>query len=132
MKSVSAAFAALLLTTTVNAQTANLMCSGTISMYDNSGNVAPGATRVDLISMRISTPVGEFKLSRVDETQITFSDPTPPSYPGLIVFGYLDRTSGEMTVFWRTPEQEAKLKAGLPHKFTGYASLHCSAAKRLF
>jgi hypothetical protein len=109
-------------------QPVDLVCSGAFNQYEPNevkGTAGPGATRVDLAP----TPVGEFQISKVEETAIYFKDD-----PGkqLIVFGYLDRLTGQMTVLWRRPEEEAKMQAGLPHKVVMSAELRCAVSKRLF
>jgi hypothetical protein len=108
-----------------SAQTVDLVCNGAFHQYEPKevhGTAGPGATRVDLGQQRISTPVGEFSINKVNETTIYFNDPGK----SLVVFGYVDRLTGEMRVFWRRPEEEAKMQAGLPHKVAMYAELRCS------
>jgi hypothetical protein len=89
---------------------------------------ATGATTIDLENERIVTPVGDFHITRVEDTSVTFDDPGKK----LVVFGNLDRMTGKMTVFWRRPEEEARMRAGLTSKMSRYAELGCSASKRLF
>jgi hypothetical protein len=112
-------------------QTIDLMCNGQVHQYEPSrleGVAGPGATRVDLGLKRISTPVGDFRITKVEETAIYFDEPGK----SLKVFGYLDRSTGRMTVFWRRPEEEARMQAGLPSNVVRYAALGCSVSKRLF
>jgi hypothetical protein len=115
----------------VPANAIDLSCRGvmhTYAMEKKQGTVDPGAAVVDLEKKRIATPVGSFRITRILEESITFDDPTS----NLKVFGTLDRVSGAMNVFWRTPEQEAQLQAHLSSVAEMYAELKCSAAKRLF
>lgn len=94
------------------AQTIGLVCRGTFREYQPKqfeSNVPPGATRVDLDRKRISTPMGDFVISKVEETKIWIDDENR----GLVVFGSLDRLSGHMTIFWQHPSERAKSKAGL-------------------
>jgi hypothetical protein len=144
MKSVSRPFRLLLCVTLVGCecivlainnaafgQTVDLVCNGEVRQYEPNhleGTAGPGAARVDLGLKRISTPVGDFRITRVEETAIYFDEPGKP----LKVFGYLDRSTGRMTVFWRRPEEEAKMQAGLPSNMVRYATLACSVSKRLF
>ena len=112
-------------------QTITLVCSG--KMYESEpdkieSTVGPGAATLNLELKRVSTPVGDFRITKVEDTKISFDDPEKQ----LKVFGYLDRLSGQMTVFWRRPEEEAKMQAGLISKMVMYAELSCSVSKRLF
>jgi len=112
-------------------QTIDLVCNGAMNEYEPDhieGTAGPGVARVDLGRKHISTPVGEFRISKVQETTIYFDDPENQ----LKVFGYLDRATGQMTVFWRRPEEEAKVQTGLPSTTAMYAKLSCSVSKRLF
>jgi hypothetical protein len=112
-------------------QTIDLVCNGEVHQYEPNpveGTAGPGAAWVDLGLKRISTPVGDFRITKVEETAIYFDEPGKP----LKVFGYLDRSTGRMTVFWRRPEEEAKMQAGLPSNMVRYAVLACSVSKRLF
>jgi hypothetical protein len=122
---------AVLAVTIAPAEAIDLSCMGvmhTYAMKQKEGLVDPGAAVVDLEKTRIATPVGNFRITRILEESITFDDPTSK----LLVFGTLDRVSGAMNVFWRTPDQEAKVQAGLPSSAEMYAELKCFAAKRLF
>ena len=110
-------------------QAIDLVCSGTMNAKEIRGTAGPGATRVDLERRHISTPVGNFEIIKIEETKIFFSDPQEKQ---LIVSGHLDRLSGQMTVTWFRPEEQAKMRAGLPAKIERLAELRCSAAKRLF
>lgn len=111
-------------------QTINLMCSGTVYQYEPNRmeGSATGAATIDLENGRIGTPVGDFHITRVEETSVTFDDPGRE----LVVFGKLDRMTGRMTVFWRRPEEEAKMQAHLTSNSSMYAELSCAATKRLF
>ena len=88
----------------------------------------PTSALIDFDHNQIDTPVGRFRIFKVDETNIAFDDPQSP----FKVFGNLDRQTGSMTVFWRTPEEEAKLQAGLPWKMSKYSELTCTVLKRVF
>jgi hypothetical protein len=120
------------ISTAASGQTVDLMCGGKFYQYEPSkieSSVAPRATRIDLHRKRISTPVGEFRISNAEDTAIFFKEVLPGP---LLVFGRLDRLSGEMTIFWRRPEEEEKLQAGLTAQTAMYADLRCSVSKRLF
>jgi hypothetical protein len=110
-------------------QTIYLTCSGTVHEYESGMHgSATGAATIDLEQGRINTPVGNFHIIRVEETSIIFDDPGGK----LVVFGHLDRMTGGMTVYWRRPEEEAKLQARLPANNFRIAELSCTASKRLF
>jgi hypothetical protein len=67
-------------------QTVDLVCSGEVHQYEPSyleGTAGPAAARVDLGLKRISTPVGDFRITKVEETTIYFDEPGKP----LKVFG---------------------------------------------
>lgn len=111
---------------TAPAAAVDLTCSGVMHTYNPKhieATVAPGATVVDLDNHDITTPVGEFEITRVSEDSIAFGGRSP-SYPGLTIFGTLDRVSGHMTVFWRKPNDTTHAEM--------YSELSCSKAKRLF
>ena len=88
----------------------------------------PGAAKIALDAGTIFTPVGQFHITKVDETEITFDDPRQV----LKVFGRLDRMTGQMTIFWRTAEEEAKIQAGRKSTASMYSELSCTVAKPLF
>ena len=117
-----------LLTLTIGvapARAIDLTCSGVMHSYVSGhieGEVAPAAAVVDLEGKRITTPVGDFHITKVAEDSISFDDPT--NSQRLLVFGTLDRMSGLMRVFWNKPHDNTKAAM--------YSELHCSAAKRLF
>jgi hypothetical protein len=90
--------------------------------------VSPAATRVDLDRKRVSTPLGEFPLSKIEENTIFIAG----EQNGLIVFGSLDRLSGKMSISWQHPTEAAKLRAGQSSQLLRQADLNCSLAKRLF
>jgi hypothetical protein len=131
-----------------NAQSVNLSCRGTA--YLSSGTtgrgsppstnlVGPAATVVDIDNRKITTPLGEYTISKVDETTVYFED-----HRLWAVDGHLDRISGEMHINWYQPAEWAKAKQQADDILAGrkvtpkavdvamLAELHCSAAKRLF
>jgi hypothetical protein len=115
-------------------QTIDLVCSGTLQgpKFADS-TVGPGATRVDLEGRHISTPVGNFRITKVGETTVWFEgDPEKPFLQIGVGWGSLDRLSGKMTVWWATPNERAKWKAGETSTVALFGELRCSAAKRLF
>jgi hypothetical protein len=85
--------------------------------------VDPKDTVVDLDNRSIVSPVGEFNIITIAEDSISFGGESP-SYPGLTIYGTLDRVSGHMTIFWRKPGATTKMEM--------YSELNCSKAKRLF
>jgi hypothetical protein len=106
-----------------SAQTINLVCGGTLHQYQpqkKEGDVVPAGTIVDLTAEKIATPVGEFRISAIEEKEITFEAPGKDP----IVFGTLDRLTGAMNVFWRRRDDQSKMIM--------YAELKCSVAQRLF
>jgi hypothetical protein len=119
----------VLLTLAISIAPANavdLTCGGSMHTYNPKhieGTVAPQATVVNLEEKYIATPVGEFDITKVSEDSISFGG-TSPSYPGLTIFGTLDRVTGHMTVFWRKPGDTSHMAM--------YSELNCSKAKRLF
>ncbi|MCK1274428.1 hypothetical protein IVB46_04120 [Bradyrhizobium sp. 61] len=117
----------LLLSNTGRAATIDLTCSGVMHSYvpkHIEGAVAPQATVVDLENQFITTPVGEFEIGTVSDDSISFKAESPPSYPGLSVFGTLDRLTGLMRIFWRKPNDNTRAQM--------FAELNCSKARRLF
>lgn len=124
-------FALFFVVPVAQAQVFGLVCSGTISVYESDPrelNVPAGATTVDLDGHVLSTPVGKFHITKADEQAIYFDDPSGP----LKVFGYIDRFTGDLTIFWRRPEEEAKLLAGREAIMSRYAKLRCVPSERLF
>jgi hypothetical protein len=107
-------------------QAIDLVCSGTWHDFRPTptinSTVGPAATKVDLENRRITTPIGNFSMFKIEDTKIWFQDD-----PGkqLFVQGSLDRLSGQMTISWWNPEEMWKRAAMI-------AELRCSAAKRLF
>src|SRR3954452_11472384 len=105
-------------TTASGQEIIDLVCRGTVQIYEPppAGNdtVTPTATRVDLEHNFISTPVGDFRISKVEETKIWFEDdPEKQSaIQGHTAEGSLDRLSGQMTIWWQRPTERAKLRAG--------------------
>jgi hypothetical protein len=114
-------------------QTINLVCSGKYRSYEKGtdfvdANVAPGATQVDLERKLISTPAGQFRISKVEETRIYINE----ERQNLVVWGSLDRLSGELSVFMLRPTEHAKMRNGLSAKVETNIELRCSVSKRLF
>jgi hypothetical protein len=104
-------------------QTTDLACGGTLHQYQperSEASIAPAATSVDLTKRLIQTPLGKFSISEIQETKIWFVDPGK----ALWMSAYLDRLTGEMTIFWFHSKD-------MSHP-TAYAELSCSPAKRLF
>ena len=115
-----------------NAQTTNLVCGGEFHEYEPrhvESTVAPTAATVDIANSRITTPLGMFRITSVSEAGVGFEDAGNNRFK---VTGYVDRVSGQMTISWRRPEEEAKVQAGMPAHNSMFAELACSAAKRLF
>jgi hypothetical protein len=92
------------------------------------GNIENASATVDLKQSRIETPVGQFRIYRVEEAAIFFDDPKSQ----FKVFGRLDRVSGQMIIFWRTAAEEAKMQAGMNSRAAMYAEMTCVAARRIF
>jgi hypothetical protein len=116
----------LLAISTAPASAIDLTCGGVMHTYSPrhvEGTVATQATVVDLENRDIVTPVGEFNITTASENSISFGG-VSPSYPGLTIFGTLDRVTGHMTIFWRKPGDDAHMAM--------YSELNCSKANRLF
>ncbi len=114
-----------------NAQNVTLTCQGTLYEYGPSAIVAtipPGTTYIDFDKKRIATPTGVYLVTALNDTDLVFGE----IQGALKVFGTLDRTTGKMRIFWRTPEEHTKMRAGLPSKMSRFAELICLPAKRLF
>ena len=109
----------------------NLSCGGLMHFYPPEEpmdlNVPPGASSVDFPNNKIVTPMGEFRLSRIDEQQITFDAPATSSF-NYVTRGTLDRSSGRMQIMWLRPEQDAKTRAvGQSAQMARYAEFICVA-----
>jgi hypothetical protein len=65
-------------------QAVNLACGGVYHIYapeePMDATVAPTASSVDLASKKITTPLGEYRISRVDDDQIFFDRPASPTF----------------------------------------------------
>jgi hypothetical protein len=96
------------------AQAVNLTCVGELHIYEPErmdANVDPTASAVDLASKEITTPLGTFRLSRIEENKLTFDGPATREF-NLVTDGSLDRLTGKMVIMWLRPEQDAKYKIG--------------------
>jgi hypothetical protein len=93
-------------------------------------NIAPTASSVDLVSRVVTTPLGEYRISSIDDGQIFFDKPASPSF-NFVTHGSLDRVTGKMMIRWLRPEEDAKEKALQTVHMARYAEFTCSAAKRL-
>ena len=131
---LAAAILCVVCSTTATGQAIiDLVCSGAVQFYEH-GTVTPTATRVDLEHNFISTPVGNFRIRKVEETKIWFEDdPEKQSaIQGHTAEGSLDRLSGQMTIWWQRPTERAELRAGLSSKVGMSVELRCSAPTRFF
>jgi hypothetical protein len=116
------------------AQAVNLTCVGELHIYEPEridATVDPTASAVDLASKEITTPLGTFRLSRIEENRLTFDGAATREF-NLVTHGSLDRLTGKMVITWLRPEQDAKYKIGELNNMARYAELRCSIAKRLF
>jgi hypothetical protein len=114
-----------------SAQTINLVCGGKFHQYDPEGRTAtvpPAATTVDLAKKLILTPVGQYRISKVEETKIYVAE----ERQDFSVWGTLDRLTGKMDIFWERLAERAKRRAGSPSKFAALLELQCSVSNRLF
>ena len=62
----------------LRAQVIDLMCKGPVIQYEPKkidGIASDGGTRVDLDQKRITAPVGEFRITKIEDTTIYFDDP---------------------------------------------------------
>jgi hypothetical protein len=92
----------------------------------------PTASSVDLASKKITTPLGEYRISRIEDAQPYFDKPASPTF-NFVTHGTLDRTTGKMLIQWLRPEEVAKAQVvGQTAHMARYAEFTCSAAKRLF
>ena len=116
-------------------QAVNLACGGVYHVYapeePMEATVAPKASSVDLASKKITTPLGEYRISRVDDDQIFFDRPASPTF-NFVTHGTLDRSTGKMLIQWLRPEEDAKMGNGQMTHMARYAEFMCSIAKRLF
>jgi hypothetical protein len=106
----------LFMASAVPARAIDLTCSGVMHSYGAKhlqGTVEPQATVVNLDEKYITTPVGEFDITSVSENSVSFGG-TSSSYPGLTIFGTLDRVTGHMTVFWRKPRTIQRIWRCIP------------------
>jgi hypothetical protein len=90
--------------------------------------VPPAATTVDLAQKLILTPVGQYRISKVEETKIYVAE----ERQDFSVWGTLDRLTGKMDIFWERLAERAKRRAGSPSKFAALLELQCSVSNRLF
>jgi hypothetical protein len=109
-------------------QTINLICRGSFTLYEpktvtRTLDPGVGATSIDLEGRKISTPVGQFIVNKITDSEILFDDPKGR----LKVSGHLDRLTGAMTIFWRHPTEDEKMRASLPSKTAMYAELNCAS-----
>ncbi len=94
-------------------------------------NFPPTASAVDLASNEITTPLGTYRLSRIEENKLTFDAPATRDF-NLVTHGSLDRLTGKMVILWLRPEQDVKYRAGKLENMARLAEFMCSTAKRLF
>jgi hypothetical protein len=116
------------------AQAVNLTCGGELHIYEPErmdATVNPTASAVDLASNEITTPLGTYRLSRIEENKLTFDGPATREF-NLVTHGSLDRLTGKMVIIWLRPEQDAKYKIGQLENMARLAEFKCSTAKRLF
>lgn len=121
----------VLLLSPAQAQKVALTCRGMMYTYEPQrieGSIPAGAAVLDIDNHSFTTPAGNFHIRNIDDASITFDDPNST----LKVFGRIDRSTGDLTIFWRRPEEEEKLQAGRESKSSRYAELKCAPAKRLF
>ena len=119
-----------------SAQTVNLVCGGAYHMYapeePMDATLEPTASSVDLANKRIITPLGEYRISRVEDAQLYFDKPGSPTF-NFVTHGTLARTTGKMLIRWMRPEEDAKAQViGQTAHMARYAEFTCSTAKRLF
>jgi hypothetical protein len=94
--------------------------------------VAPTASSVDLASKKITTPLGEYRISRIKDEQIFFDKAASPTF-NFVTHGSLDRVTGRMLIQWMRPEEDAKAPVvGQTVQMARYAEFMCAAAQRLF
>jgi hypothetical protein len=118
-----------------SAQAVNLACGGVYHVYPPEepleATVAPTASSVDLANKAITTPLGEYRISSINDVQIFFDNPASPSF-NFVAHGSLDRVTGKMMIRWLRPEEDVREKSLQTVHMARYAELTCSAAKRLF
>jgi hypothetical protein len=110
------------------AQRINLVCSGTMREWSpnlTEGDVAPTTAVLDLDAGTFSTPIGNFRVTKVDETKVLFDNPSSR----LKIFGSLDRLTGVMDVIGAEPEEAAKMAAGQSARSSMSANLECGAPR---
>jgi hypothetical protein len=126
-KNLFSAFALLfsIVPNVADAQTISLLCDGI--MYTYTPRNVQGRVIIDLDNQSVSSPVGIFRIQGVADQLIAFNDPNRRT-----VFGHVDRSSGEMMIYWYQPQEPARLSAGEPPQLEKYADLRCAPSKRLF
>jgi hypothetical protein len=110
-----------------SAEVVSLVCSGSMHTFAPSPmdiKFEPQASGLDIEHREIITPVGNFTITQVNDTVITFGNPA--------VRGTLDRLTGAMLVLWRYEGDTTDMQSGVPHKLKQHAELKCSVGKRLF
>jgi hypothetical protein len=118
----------------VLAQAVNLTCGGELHIFEPDrmdATVNPTASAVDVASNEITTPLGTYRLSRIEENKLTFDAPATRDF-NLVTHGSLDRLTGKMVILWLRPEQDAKYRVGQLENMARFAEFKCSTAKRLF
>jgi hypothetical protein len=118
------------------AQAVDLACGGEYHMYapeePMDTTVAPTASSVDVASKKIITPLGTYRISRIEEERLFFDKSPSPTF-NFVTHGSLDRLTGRMLIQWVRPEEDAKPRTvGQTMQMARYAEFMCSAAKRLF
>jgi hypothetical protein len=117
------------------AQTVDLACGGEYHVYapeePTAATVAPTASSVDLASKKITTPLGTYRISRIEEERLFFDKPASTTF-NFVTHGMLDRMTGKMLIRWLRPEEDVKEMAGQTMHMARYAEFMCSAAKWLF
>ena len=96
----------------------NLTCHGALHQYlptTENASIAPTATVVDLDRSSINTPVGRFRIVKIDDSNVFFDGASR----GYLINGSLDRNSGQMNIRWLTQEEQGKLDRGLQAQMGG-------------
>src|SRR5260370_2317846 len=120
--------AALAVVSPAHAESFGLACSGTATEYDRylQAEIPDMAASVDLDGRVLSTPFGMFHITTVDDQAIDFDATSGP----FKVFGRFDRSTGDLTIFWRRPEEDTKIMAGKVGQMSPFVKFHCTRSRR--
>jgi hypothetical protein len=119
-----------------NAQSVMLNCVGTYHNYSDGTvvNFPPAAAVMDYSSHMFTYQFIEIPITRATDTKLTLeASALGNNRQYLKIFGTIDRITGIGTIYWRTPEEEAKMLSGSrTGQLYAMAEFRCSAAQKQF